>query len=44
MFAFMDTPLLPEQASEYAREYDVLFWYITGVCALGAPVTGAIER
>ncbi len=38
MFAFMDTPILPEQASEYSKEYDVLFWYITGVCALAAVV------
>ena len=38
MFAFVDTPLLPEQASEFSLEYDVLFWYITGVSALGAGV------
>ena len=39
MFAFMDTPpILPEQASEFSLEYDVLFWYITGVSALGAGV------
>ena len=38
MFAFMNIPLLPEQASEFSREYDVLFWYITGVSALGAGV------
>ena len=39
MFAMMDTPpMLPEQASEFAKEYDMLFWYITSVSAMGAGV------
>jgi cytochrome c oxidase subunit 2 len=43
MFAFMDTPpILPEQASEFASEYDLLFWYIIGVCALGGGVVYAM--
>ncbi len=33
MFAVMDTPpILPVQASEFAANYDLLFWYITAVC------------
>ncbi len=36
MFAVMDTPpILPPQASEFAVQYDLLFWYISGVCTLG---------
>jgi cytochrome c oxidase subunit 2 len=36
MFAFIDTPpILPLRASQFAVQYDYLFWYISGVCALG---------
>jgi cytochrome c oxidase subunit 2 len=35
MFAAFDLQLLPEQASEFARDYDKLFWYITVVIAGG---------
>ncbi len=39
MFAVMDTPpILPAQASEFAVQYDLLFWYITAVCAFGGGV------
>ena len=36
MFAVMDTPpIFPTQASKFAEQYDVLFYYITAVCILG---------
>lgn len=42
MFA-ASIPILPEQASEFAVRYDLLFWYITAVVAVGAMgVYGAI--
>ncbi len=42
MFDSINIPLLPEQASEFSKEYDLLFWYITGVCALGGGVVYAM--
>ena len=36
MFAALS--LLPPQASEFARDYDILFWYITVVIGVGAAV------
>src|SRR5207237_4317601 len=35
MFAALDMPILPPQASEYAADYDKLFWYITAVTLMG---------
>ena len=35
MFADIDIRLLPPSASEFAAQYDVLFWYITAVCLAG---------
>lgn len=43
MFGFMDTPpFLPPQASKFAVEYDLLFWYISAVCAFGGAVVYAL--
>ena len=43
MFAVMETPpILPVQASEFAVEYDLLFWYISGVCTVGGAVVYAL--
>ena len=38
MFASMDIAFLPPSASEFAKESDMLFWYINAVCALGGIV------
>lgn len=39
MFAVMSTPpILPEQASDFAVQYDYLFWYISAVTAFGGGV------
>ncbi len=39
MFAVIDTPpIFPVQASKFAEQYDVLFYYITAVCILGGGV------
>jgi cytochrome c oxidase subunit II len=39
MFAVMNTPpVLPAQASTFAEQYDILFWYVTAVCAFGGAV------
>lgn len=36
MFAAMDMPaVFPPQASKFAEQYDLLFYYISAVCALG---------
>lgn len=35
MFAAMELPLLPPAASEFARDYDRVFWYITAVITVG---------
>jgi cytochrome c oxidase subunit II len=42
MFASIDTVVLPPQASEFASEYDIFFWYITAVITLGAGVVFAM--
>lgn len=43
MLAVMDTPpILPPQASEFAAQYDYLFWYLSGVCAFGGGVVYAL--
>lgn len=42
MFAIIDTPaIFPPQASEFARQYDLLFYYISAVCAVGGLVVYA---
>jgi len=35
MFAEISLPILPPEASEFARDYDKLFWYITAVITMG---------
>jgi cytochrome c oxidase subunit II len=43
MFGVMETPpILPVQASEFAVQYDILFWYISAVCAFGGAVVYAL--
>ena len=44
MLAFIQVPpILPPQASQFAIEYDWLFWYITVVCVCaGAVVYGLL--
>jgi len=43
MFAFMETPpILPLQASEFARQYDLLFWYTMAVTMTGGAVVYAL--
>jgi len=43
MFAAIDLPtVLPPQASEFARQYDLLFYYITAVCVFGGGVVYAL--
>ena len=36
MFAAAPLSLLPEQASEFAKDYDIFFWYVTVVVGVGA--------
>jgi len=39
MFAVMETPpILPQSASEFAQQYDLLFWYMMGVTVAGGAV------
>jgi cytochrome c oxidase subunit 2 len=43
MFAFIETPpFLPVQASEFAFEYDLLFWYTSAVTAAGGALVYAL--
>lgn len=43
MFAFIETPpFLPEQASKFAVEYDLLFWYVSAVTVAGGAVVYAL--
>lgn len=43
MYAVMETvPFLPEQASEFAVQYDILFWYMSGVVAIGGAAVYAL--
>ena len=42
MFAALELPLLPPQAAAFASEYDLLFWYITVVIAIGAGIVFAM--
>ena len=38
MFAAQDIALLPTAASEFAKDSDLLFWYINAVCTFGGAV------
>lgn len=43
MFAAVEIPaVFPEQASQFAKQYDVLFYYITAVCVLGGGIVYAL--
>ena len=43
MFGVMETPpILPPQASKFAEQYDLLFWYIMAVCCFGGGVVYAL--
>ncbi len=36
MFAAIEMPIFPAQAAEFAKDYDVFFWYISVVIGVGA--------
>jgi cytochrome c oxidase subunit II len=43
MFGVMEIPpILPAQASEFAAQYDLLFWYIMAVCCFGGGAVYAL--
>jgi hypothetical protein len=44
LLAELELPLLPPQASEFAVKYDMMFWYITAVIAVGGGLTFAWAR